>query len=151
MMEFFEQMNHWHWLTLGLLLLAGELLGTAGYFLWIGLSAVTVGILYSVIPMSWQLQWVSFSVFSLFSTWLWWRYQHKKDIKSDSTRQLNQKDKQLLGQITRLDDDVLAGNCRIKLGDTTWSAKSFENISKGTMVCVVSVDGIILTIEPVKD
>ena len=31
-MEFFEQMNHWHWLTFGLLLLAGELLGTAGYF-----------------------------------------------------------------------------------------------------------------------
>lgn len=28
-MEFFEQMNYWHWLTLGLLLLAGELLGTA--------------------------------------------------------------------------------------------------------------------------
>lgn len=49
-MEFFEQMNHWHWLTLGLLLLAGELLGTAGYFLWIGLSAVAVGALYAVIP-----------------------------------------------------------------------------------------------------
>ncbi|AAW87237.1 NfeD family protein [Aliivibrio fischeri] len=149
-MEFFEQMNHWHWLTLGLLLLAGELLGTAGYFLWIGLSAVAVGALYAVIPLSWQMQWISFAVFSLFTTWLWWRYQHKKDISSDAKRALNQKDKQLIGQTSRLEEDIHAGSCRIVLGDTTWSAKSAVDIEKGTLVRVVSVDGIILTIEPVK-
>ncbi|MFA1561215.1 NfeD family protein [Aliivibrio fischeri] len=148
-MEFFEQMNHWHWLTLGLLLLAGELLGTAGYFLWIGLSAVAVGALYAVIPLSWQMQWISFAVFSLFATWLWWRYQHKKDMSSDAKRMLNQKDKQLIGQTSRLDEDINAGSCRIVLGDTTWSAKSAVDIEKGTMIRVVSIDGIVLTIEPV--
>lgn len=149
-MELFEQMNHWHWLTLGLILLAGELLGTAGYFLWIGLSAIVVGALYSFIPMSWQLQWISFAVFALFSTWLWWKYQHTKDKKSDSKRQLNQKEKQLVGQTSRVEEDILAGSCRVTIGDTTWAAKSEENISKGTMIRVVSIDGIILTIEPIK-
>ena len=43
MVELLEQMNHWHWLAFGLLLLAAELLGTAGYFLWLGISAILVG------------------------------------------------------------------------------------------------------------
>ncbi|MGR5542688.1 NfeD family protein, partial [Vibrio campbellii] len=45
MITILEQMNHWHWLAFGLALLAVELLGTAGYFLWIGLSAMLIGIL----------------------------------------------------------------------------------------------------------
>ena len=43
---------------------------------------------------------------------------------------------------------VIAGSCRIVLGDTTWSAKSLQDIAKGTLIRVVAVDGIILTIEP---
>lgn len=148
-MEWLEQVNHWHWLTLGLLLLAAELLGTAGYFLWLGFSAVVVGVLYSLIPLSWQLQWVSFSVFSLFTTWLWWRYQHRKDTRSDAKRGLNQKAKQLIGQESYLEEDCRAGICRLVVGDTTWSARSAVNLSKGDRVRVIAMDGIILIIEPV--
>lgn len=71
-------------------------------------------------------------------------------MSSDAKRALNQKDKQLIGQTSRLEEDVHAGSCRIVLGDTTWSAKSAVDIEKGKLVRVVSVDGIILTIEPVK-
>ena len=44
---------HWFWLTLGGLLLAAEMLGTNGYLLWSGISAVLVGVLVWL-PTTWQ-------------------------------------------------------------------------------------------------
>ncbi|GAL21809.1 NfeD family protein [Vibrio maritimus] len=149
MIELLSQVNYWHWLALGLLLLCGELLGTAGYMLWLGISAMLVGIVLAFVPISWQLQWVSFGVFSLALTWLWWRKQHKVDKRSDQQRDLNQKDKQLLGQTTILEEDINRGKCRIKLGDTSWSAYSDQPLPSGTMVKVIDVDGITLLIEKV--
>ena len=151
MIELLEQVNHWHWIALGLFLLLGELLGTAGYFLWLGISAVLVGAILAILPIGWQLQWVSFASFSLVSTWAWWRYQFKRDKKSDSERELNHKQAQLLGQTVRLEEDVQRGNCRIRLGDSTWSARCNQDIPAGTMVVVTDVNGIILTIAPEAD
>ncbi|MDK9740051.1 NfeD family protein [Vibrio sp. D404a] len=149
MIELLEQVNHWHWLALGLLLLGLELLGTAGYFLWIGISAMIVGALLGGLPLGWQMQWLSFASFSLITTWLWWRRQLKSDRKSDKARVLNQRDKQLIGTTTRVDADIQKGKCRIQLGDTTWSAVAASDIKSGTEVVVTAVDGIVLTITPV--
>ncbi len=149
MIELLNHVNYWHWIAFGLLLLSGELLGAAGYFLWLGISAILVGVILAFLPISWQLQWVSFAVFSLVTTWGWWRYQHKKDVACEADRSLNQREKQLIGKTTRLDEDIQAGSCRIRLGDTTWSARCHEALSAGTLVKVVSVDGIIVTIEAV--
>lgn len=66
-----DGITFWHWLAFGFVLLAVELLGTAGYFLWLGLSALFVGALLAVLPFGWQLQWLSFATFSLLTTWLW--------------------------------------------------------------------------------
>lgn len=148
MIELLDQVNHWHWLAFGLLLLGLDLLGTAGYFLWIGISAMIVGALLGALPLSWQMQWLSFASFSLITTWLWWRRQLKSDRKSDKARVLNQRDKQLIGKTTRLEDDIQKGKCRIRLGDTTWSAITATDITAGTEVVVTAVDGIVLTIAP---
>lgn len=150
MAELLDSINYWHWLALGLLLLAAELLGAAGYLLWLGLSALLVGTLLALVPLSWQLQWTSFSSFSLITTWLWWRRQLTHDKQSDEQRDLNQKQKQLVGQVIKLDEDFPAGKGRIKVGDTTWTAKSETLLTAGTVVKVIAVDGIILTIEAKK-
>lgn len=142
-----ENMNHWHWLALGLLLLAVELLGTAGYFLWIGLSAMFVGILLTFIPMSWQLQWVAFAVFALVTAWLWWRRQLSNDKLADDQRDLNQKHKQMIGTVLTLEQDTQVGVNRLRIGDTTWSAYCAKPLDKGTVVIVVDMKGITLTIE----
>lgn len=147
MVEFLESVNYWHWLAFGLALLAVELLGTAGYFLWLGLSAMLVGVLLTFIPMSWQLQWVAFGIFSLVTTWVWWRRQFSRDKHGDEQRALNQKEKQLIGECVLLEEDFPAGKGRIKVGDTTWTAQSETPIKAGATVKVVQVKGIILTIE----
>ena len=150
MVELLEQVNHWHWLAFGLALLALELVGTAGYFLWIGISAMLVGALLGALPIGWQMQWLSFASFSLITTWLWWRRQLSSDKRSDSNRELNQREKQLVGQTARIDTDIQKGKCRIRLGDTTWSAVSSHDLEAGTEVIVTAVDGIVLKIAPNK-
>ncbi|CAM2795601.1 MULTISPECIES: NfeD family protein [Vibrio] len=150
MFELLDSLNYWHWLAFGLALLAVELLGTAGYFLWLGLSALIIGLLLTMLPMSWQLQWIAFSVFSLMTTWLWWRRQFKKDVSDDLNRDLNQKQKQLIGQTVLIEEDLAPGKHRIKVGDTTWSAQTEHTIPAGALAEITQVDGIILTIQEKK-
>jgi len=94
---------------------------------------------------------LSFASFSLITTWLWWRRQLSNDKQSDAGRELNQREKQLVGQTTRVDTDIQKGKCRIRLGDTTWSAVSAQDLEAGKEVIVTAVDGIVLTITPTKE
>lgn len=149
MIEFLTQLNHWHWLAFGLCLLAVELIGTAGYFLWLGISALIVGVIVVFLPIGWQLQWISFASFSLITTWLWWRKQLSTDKQDDAHRELNQKDKQLIGKTSVVEQDVDAGQFRLMLGDTTWTAECDVPLKAGMRVKVVHVDGIVVKVEPV--
>ncbi|ENM5749218.1 NfeD family protein [Vibrio mimicus] len=149
MIELLSQLNFWHWLAFGLILLAAELLGTAGYFLWLGLSALLVGVLLTVMPMGWQLQWLAFASFSLVTTWLWWRRQFNQDKKQDAERDLNQKDKQLIGRVIQITEDTPAGEFQISLGDTRWTARCEQDLEQGSRVSVIAVDGIILIVRPI--
>ncbi|ENM5735587.1 NfeD family protein [Vibrio mimicus] len=149
MIELLSQLNCWHWLAFGLILLAAELLGTAGYFLWLGLSALLVGVLLTVMPIGWQLQWLAFASFSLVTTWLWWRRQFNQDKKQDAERDLNQKDKQLIGRVIQIPEDTPAGEFQISLGDTRWTARCDQDLEQGSRVSVIAVDGIILIVRPV--
>ncbi|ENM5774923.1 TPA: NfeD family protein [Vibrio mimicus] len=149
MIELLSQLNFWHWLAFGLILLAAELLGTAGYFLWLGLSALLVGVLLTVMPIGWQLQWLAFASFSLVTTWLWWRRQFNQDKKQDAERDLNQKDKQLIGRVIQITEDTPAGEFQISLGDTRWTARCEQDLEQGSRVSVIAVDGIILIVRPI--
>ena len=70
----------------------------AACFLWLGISAILIGIIFVILPISWQLQWVCFASFSLVTTWGWWRFQYKEDRQSEEKQSLNQKEKQLIGK-----------------------------------------------------
>ncbi|WP_305462125.1 NfeD family protein [Photobacterium leiognathi] len=148
MIYLLEQMNFWHWLAIGLVLLLLELLGTAGYLLWLGISAVLVSILVLMLPISWPLQWISFAVFALFTTWLWWRYQHKKDKSDASVTKLNQRGVQMIGQRSVVTEAIVAGAGRLQFGDTTWSVVTDVDLEVGQKVEVVAVEGITLVIKP---
>ncbi|WP_318474007.1 NfeD family protein [Photobacterium leiognathi] len=148
MIYLLEQMNFWHWLAIGLVLLLLELLGTAGYLLWLGISAVLVSILVLMLPISWPLQWSSFAVFALFTTWLWWRYQHKKYKSDASVTKLNQRGAQMIGQRSVVTETIVAGAGRLQFGDTTWSVVTDVDLEAGQKVEVVAVEGITLVIKP---
>ena len=75
MTALFEGLTHWHWLGLGFVLLAIEVLGSVGFLLWTGIAALEVGLLLLVWPFGWQAQLLLFAVQSLLTTWAWWRWQ----------------------------------------------------------------------------
>ncbi|MGR5320650.1 MULTISPECIES: NfeD family protein [Vibrio] len=148
--SFLQGVTFWYWIAFGLALLVVELLGTAGYFLWLGISALLVGMIMSVLPISWQLQWLAFATFSLVTTWLWWRRQWTKDRQNDQKRDLNQKHKQLIGNIVTLEEDFKVGINRLRVADTTWSAQCEHDLPAGSRVEIVAIEGIILTVKPVS-
>ena len=49
-----EGLTHWHWLGLGFILLAIEVLGSVGFLLWTGIAALEVGLLLLIWPFGWQ-------------------------------------------------------------------------------------------------
>ena len=54
MTALFEGLTHWHWLGLGFVLLAIEVLGSVGFLLWTGIAALEVGLILLLWPFGWQ-------------------------------------------------------------------------------------------------
>ena len=62
----FADFDFWHWLVLGLALIIIELFAWSTFFLWMGISAVVVGILLYLSPdMSWEMQLLIFAFLSI--------------------------------------------------------------------------------------
>ena len=93
---FFATIDYWHWLVLGLALVIIELFASSTFFLWMGVSAIMVGILYKLFPsLSWQIQLLLFSGLSIFSIFLAKKYFPVKTIDNE----LNTRAKRHIGNI----------------------------------------------------
>ena len=87
-MAFLTELTWLHWLILGGALLILELLGGAGYLLWLGLAALSVASLVALLPLGWVGQWLLFSILALLFTggWWYWQRQRLQGIGSDGGR-----------------------------------------------------------------
>ncbi|CNF64727.1 NfeD family protein [Yersinia intermedia] len=129
----------WFWLSLGGLLLAAEMLGASGYMLWSGVAAVVVGALVWLFPFSWEMQGVLFSVLTVVAAFLWW-YWLSKRTKPQSAM-LNQRTHQLLGTRATLTEPTIDGFGRMRVGDSSWRIYCATELSIGTEVEVILVEG----------
>ena len=141
---------HWVFISLGGVLLIVELLGTGGYSLWSGISAVLVGVIAWLFPaFSWIVLWILFAVFTLITAYVWWLWMKKHGDKSVKN-QLNQPRNELIGVKTVVVSAIINGSGRVKIKDGSWSATSSHDLSLGTKVIVTDVDGLILTVEKIE-
>ncbi|MEM0550371.1 MULTISPECIES: NfeD family protein [Aeromonas] len=149
MMALFEGLTHWHWLGLGFILLAIEVLGSVGFLLWTGIAALEVGLLLLIWPFGWQAQLLLFAVQSLLTTWAWWRWQHQHDNSGhDAACTINERMKGYAGRQLVLLDNVDQGVSRVRLDDTVWMVRCNEPLSAGDKIIVVGADSHILLVEP---
>ncbi|MGL4206572.1 MAG: NfeD family protein [Aeromonadaceae bacterium] len=148
-MELLTQLSWVHWLIFGGVLLILELLGGAGYLLWLGMAAVSVSALAALLPLSWASQWLLFSLLALLFTCGWWYWQRQRlnADKAEPARQLNQRTQQWLGQEACLQQDVVNGLSRVKLGDSIWPVRCAQPLPAGSRVRVTATDGIMLIVE----
>lgn len=140
-------MTHWSWLILGLGLLVLELIVTFTYFLWLGASALVTGLVLFLYPeMSWQLQFLLFSVLAVASILLSWKFLVSKRGKGEHSS-LNRRGQQYVGRVFTLTEAINNGYGKISVDDSHWRVTG-PPLAEGVAVKVIAADGSVLAVEP---
>ena len=131
----FENLNFMHWLVLGLSLIILELFLWTVFLLWIGASAITVSIVFYLMPeTAWPIQLLIFVALSLASTFLAKRYYPVKTVDDE----LHEKAKTYIGKECRV-DSIEDGIIKVQIGKSLWFARG-TGLSVGQAVKIVDVD-----------
>jgi membrane protein implicated in regulation of membrane protease activity len=139
----------WHWLALGLVLIALELAAAGGFYvIFFGIAAVVVAILQlaGVSGPLWT-QLLLFSVLSVVSL-LVFRSPLMRWMKLDGA---GTDVDSLVGETAIVKQDIAVGEIgRVELRGTSWSARNRggEPLTTGRRCVVVGVDRLMLIIEP---
>jgi membrane protein implicated in regulation of membrane protease activity len=139
----------WHWLALGLVLIALELAAAGGFYvIFFGIAAVVVAVL-QLAGVSGPL-WTQLLLFSLLSvvSLLFFRSPMLRWMKLDGA---GGDVDSLVGETAIVKQDIAAGEIgRVELRGTSWSARNRggELLTTGRRCVVVGVDRLMLIIEP---
>ena len=145
-MEFFTELNHWHWLILVLLLLAGEAMGASGFLLGAAGAAATLVVLNLIgNDLSWQTQISVFAAVAVVLSWRYWKQFKSFNEKTDQP-ELNDRAMQLVGRTLTLAKDLEGGEGKEQIGDTFWRVRAESNLSAGTQVKVTGAQDRVLLI-----
>jgi hypothetical protein len=145
----FAHIDHWHWWILAIVLLVLEVFAPGTFFMWMGISAVVVGLLVMLIPgTGWEYQILLFAILSVASILVWRQYFHRHPVTTDQPT-LNRRGEQYVGRTFTLDEPIVNGNGKIRVDDTTWKIHGADCASGGR-VRVTGVDGVILTVEVIE-
>jgi len=146
-MEFFETLQYWHWLILGLILLGLEVLVVGAFFLWFGVAAIIVGIAALSFPaLLWPGQILVWAILSVTTAAGWQIYsRQKKKMEPHST--MNRRGEQYVGRHFTLGKDIVNGVGELNVDDTRWKVVSHQDLSVGVKVKVIAVDGTSLRVE----
>lgn len=140
----------WHWLALGAILVGIEIISPTFYFLWPGLAAGVVGITVYLIPtLSPQNQIILFAVLAVVTTVAWKRFAPASWTSAEPHPTLNRpRTSQYLGRRARAAEGFSGGRGAVFIDDTRWSAATDDGSDPvpGEMVTVTGSDGSILKI-----
>ena len=142
-------MEWWHWLAVGLILVALEMAASGGFYvIFFGIAALVIGGLHMV-DMAGPA-WVQFLLFSVLSiaSLVFFRSPMMKWLQLD---QPGRDVDSLVGQIATPIDDIVPGAVgRAELRGTVWSARNQSQLAiiKGQRCKVVRVDGLMIFLVP---
>ena len=141
----FDNLNFMHWLVLGLALIILELFLWTTFLLWVGASAITVSIVFYLIPDVGGLTKVfTFLAISVAATYLSKKYYPIKTVDDE----LNEKAKTYIGKeckVSSMEDGVI----KVQIGKSLWFAEGTD-LSVGQSVKIVVVEASTFIVEPVK-
>jgi membrane protein implicated in regulation of membrane protease activity len=148
MIEYIIALGVWNWLILGAIFLALELFAPGAFMIWLGLAALTVGLISFGVDWSWQAQLVAFALLSLALIPVWRRFAPRVETPSDSPL-LNRRAEGYIGRIFTLEKPIVDGVGRVHIDDTIWRVTG-PNSPEGSRVKIVRVEGPNLFVEPVE-
>jgi membrane protein implicated in regulation of membrane protease activity len=147
MIEMFSTLGTWNWLIFGIVLMALELLAPGVFLFWLGLAALLVGLLSFVINPSWQMQILTFAIFSAAAVPMWRRVARNSKAASQSNPFLNKRADALVGRVFTLEKPIIDGSGTVRIDDTVWRITGPESPA-GSRVRIVQADGASLTAAP---
>ena len=137
----------WVWIVVGAVLLALELVVPGGFLLWLGIAGIITGLAAFVQPIDWPFQFLIFGGLSLVLIVAWTRYFKGREPESDRPM-LNRRADTFIGHEAELDEPIVNGVGRLRLGDTLWRVAG-PDLPAGRRVRIVAADGALLRVEAV--
>jgi membrane protein implicated in regulation of membrane protease activity len=147
MMELIASFGIWNWFIIGGILLAIEVIAPGTFMLWLGLSALLVGVISLVVVWPWQAQLITFAVFAIASVPIWRRVGGRNVEAAVDQPFLNRRSEAFVGQTYTLDKPIVNGSGGVRIGDTVWRI-SGPDTPAGTRIKVTRADGGTLFVEP---
>ncbi|MEL6289332.1 MAG: NfeD family protein [Pseudomonadota bacterium] len=147
MPEIIDAWNGWIWVIFGLVLMILEAVAPGVFLLWFGGAAIVTGLVSAALGIGLTGQFLLFAVLAALSCWLGARYGASSAGESDSPN-LNLRGKQYLGRVFPLEEAIVNGRGRVRIGDTTWRVEGRDH-PVGTQMRVIEARGASLIVEPV--
>jgi membrane protein implicated in regulation of membrane protease activity len=142
-----NQLEAWHWLALGAVLLAIEIASTTNYLLWPGIAALLVGALNFLVPgIGGPLSVFLFAVLAMATSVVWHRSPYGRRA-ANAPNALNDRMQTYLGRRGAAAGDFVGGHGAILLDDTRWAAVAEAGDPRsGAMLQVTGADGTVLRV-----
>ncbi|HEY5797176.1 MAG TPA: NfeD family protein [Bosea sp. (in: a-proteobacteria)] len=136
----------WGWVILGLVLIGGEVFAPGVFLIWLGLAALLTGAVVGLTGIGWQAAALVFAGFSVVAVIAGRLLTRRKGEEPDAATGLNDRGRQLIGKVFRLDATMTGGEGRIRVGDSSWRVTGPELLA-GSEIRVVRVEGATLVVE----
>lgn len=144
----FDNLEFWHWWVFSIALIVLEIFSPGAFFMWMGAAAGVSGLALLLMPeLSWQIQFVIFSITSIAAILLGKTFFNRKSANIEDPT-LSQLENELIGSSYVVEQSIINGNGRVQVGESTWKAQG-PDCEKGSSVKVVNVQGAVLVVEPV--
>lgn len=136
-----------NWFTLGIILIILEMLLPGMFLMWFGASALIVGVITLIIPMSMNAELVLFAITSVLSVIAVIVIMRRvsPNTQSTVTHNLNQaRGSEFIGMTFTLDSKVVNNEGKLNIGDTVWLIKG-PDAEAGTHIEITHVKNNALT------
>lgn len=149
MEQLFSHITMWHWIALGALFVIAEIFVSGFVLLWFGIASIIVGVLVGVFSgMGWELQLSIFAITSVASIVAWFKFVGNRSPESDRP-ELNNKSAQYLNRIFSLEEPIINGIGKVKVGDSLWRV-SGEDAPVGSTVKVIGMESTTFRVTLIK-
>jgi membrane protein implicated in regulation of membrane protease activity len=147
METFLAGLEFWHWLVLGIVLVIAEMFVFGAVLLWLGIAALLVGAIVFFLPsLGWMISLLVWAALSIILVTVFQAYRKNNPSKQADTT-INRRGEQYVGRHFTLTKDIINGTGELNVDDTRWKTISHHDLTAGTKVQVIAVEGTSLRVE----
>ena len=143
-----DNLLYWQWLVFAVVLLILEIFTPGAFFMWMSAAAGLTGLVLLIYPdLAWQTQFIIFSITSVAAISAGKMWFSRNPINTEMPL-LNNREDELIGRVFEVEQAIINGSGRVKVGESTWKANG-PNSKVGDSVRVIGVTGAELLVEPI--